>query len=78
MPIGNSITMSITHNTGQVVDSASVLTGVPVTVATVFYGINLEAFIMYGTAILVGTSLIKLAWNTGKLLSKKAKDLLDK
>jgi hypothetical protein len=65
------------HAAGHLVDSASVITGVPVTVATVLYGINLEAFIMYGTAILVGTSLIKLTWNTCKAVIKKANELLE-
>jgi len=71
--------MSIeSHTAGHIIDGASVVTGVPVTVATVIYGIDLEAFIMYGTAILVGTSLLKLAWNAGKFVIKKANELLEK
>lgn len=60
---------------GHVVDSASVATGVPVTVVTVIYGVPLESFIMYGTAVLVTVSLLKLVHQSFKWTRRKLKKL---
>lgn len=48
---------------GQVVDVSAKLTGVPVA-GLVFMGIDVEKYVLYGTAVLVTVSLIKLGHTT--------------
>lgn len=63
---------------GNVVDTGSVATGIPVTVATVFYGIPVEQYIMYGTAVLVTVSLIKLVHQSFRWTRRKYKKIFKK
>jgi len=66
---------TIVEATGQVSDVGAKVVGVPVTVAT-YAGVAIQDYIMYGTAILITVSLVKLAITTvdkGKELFKKFK-----
>ena len=55
----------MSESVGHVADAGAKLVGVPVA-TFIFLGVDVQIYIMYGTAILDTVSLMKLAHNTGK------------